>query len=63
VFTLGIPVTSIYKIDSEEIMDILLKVALTPYSFLSVAFAWNGNHFGIPRVNTDYKSKRKGEII
>jgi hypothetical protein len=42
----------------EEIMDILLKVALTPYSFLSVAFAWNGNHF-FPKGNNSNTTMSK----
>jgi hypothetical protein len=69
VFTLGIPifskpVTSIYKSDSEDITDILLKVALTPYSILSVALAWNGTTFSLREITQKqkYQKRMKSEV-
>ena len=57
--TLGIPVTSIYKTNSEEITDILLKVALTPYSILSGALAWNGNNFSLREITQIQKCQKR----
>jgi len=64
VFTLGIPifskpVTSIDKNDSEDITDILLKVALTPYSILSVALAWNETKYSLREVTQKQKCQKR----
>jgi hypothetical protein len=61
--SLGIPVSSTYKTNSEDITNILLKVALTPYSILSVALAWNGTKFSLGEVTQKQKYERmKSEV-